>query len=98
MILIKEGSKLKLFDDNDRDCPLIDEILANQDIKLEKDGRGYAILLRAEGSDSNSIFESDKIIQLSENEYAIHGYFKDALLIVKSKGYNPAMFESYMDY
>ena len=96
-MLIKEGSKLRLFDGNDSLNPLIDGIVTNQDIRIDKDGRGYAILLRTEGQDKNSIFESDKIICLSENNYVIHGYFKDALLIVKCKNYNTAMYESYMD-
>lgn len=97
-MLIKEGSKLRLYDGNDISFPLIDEIIANQDIELEKDGRGYAILLRTEGYDTNNIFESDKIVKISEDTYAIHGYFKDALLIIKSKNHNPDMFESYMNY
>ena len=97
-MLIKEGSKLRLYDDNNLSCPLIDEIIANQDIEIDKDGRGYTILLRTEGFDTNSIFESDTISKVSENNYFIHGYFKDALLIVNNKNYNPAMYSSYMDY
>lgn len=96
-MLIKEGSKLRLYDDNDTTCPLIDEIIANQDIKIDKDGRGYSILLRTKCQDTNSIFESDLIAKISENTYVIHGYFKDALLIVKSKNYSPAMYNSYLD-
>jgi hypothetical protein len=97
-MLIEEGSILNLYDDNDRDCPIIEKIIANKDIKIEDHGKGYAILLRTEGQDTNSIFESDKIILISENNYAIHGYFKDALLIVSSGNYNPALFDTYMDY
>ena len=97
-LIIKEGSSLDLYDDNDRDCALIEKIIANKDIKIENAGKGYAFLLRTDGQDTNSIFESDKIIQISENNYAVHGYFKDALLIVKSKNCKPELFETYMDY
>jgi hypothetical protein len=69
-----------------------------EDIEINKDGRGYAILLRNEGYDTNSIFESDKIGKISEDTYVIHGYFKDALLVVQCKGRNPSMYGSYMDY
>jgi len=96
-MLIKEGSKLRLFDDNYTSYPLIDEITANEDIEIDKDGRGYSILLRKEGQDTNSIFESDTISRISEGNYFIHGYFKDSLLVVKRKGYSPAMYGSYMN-
>lgn len=97
-MIIKEGSKLKIVEGNDKENALIDEIIANEDIEIEGNGEGYAILLRTEGHDANSIFESDKIYQVDKTSYVIYGYFKDALLIVKSKNYNPAMYSSYMDY
>lgn len=96
-MIIKEGSKLKIYDNNDLTVPLIDEIIANQDIKIENSGKGYEILLRHERYSTNSIFECDRIEKISKDTYEIYGYFKDALLVVKSDNYNPAMYNSYMD-
>lgn len=97
-MLIKEGSKLEIIECNNERDALIGEIIANNDIEIEGNGAGYSILLRHDGYDTNCIFESDKIEQDEDGVYQIYGYFKDALLVVQSKGYKPAMFESYMNY
>ena len=97
-MLIREGSKLEIIDCNNERDALIDEIIANNDVEIEGNGKGYTILLRHNGYDTNSIFESDKIEQDEDGIYRIYGYFKDALLVVQSKNHNPAMFDSYMHY
>lgn len=96
-MLIKEGSKLEIYDNNDERNPLIEEIIANEEIELEGTGEGYTILLRSEGYDMNSIFESERIKEIGENTYEIYGYFKDALLVVQNKKYKTAIYSSYMD-
>jgi len=97
-MIIKEGSKIKLIEGNDNKSSLIDEIIVNEDIEIKKDGNGYAILLRTEGYDNNSLFESDRIEKDNEDNYIVYGYFKDALLIVKEENRNMTMFESWMEY
>lgn len=95
---IKEGSKLEIIECNNERDTLIDGIIANNDIEIEGNGAGYAILLRNDGYDKNCIFESDKIEQDEKGVYQIYGYFKDALLVIENKSYNAAIFDSYMDY
>lgn len=95
-MIIKEGSTIKLMA-GASDGTVLDEIIANEDIEIENNGRGYTILLRTEGYDSNNIFESDEIKKVDEENYIIQGYFKDALLVLRS-GRNFGMYESYMAY
>lgn len=96
-MLIKEGSKLKIIECNNLSSPLIDEIIACQDIEIEGNGNGYCILLRNKGYDTNNIFESEAIIEEEDGSFKILGYFKDALLVIENKNYAPAMYSSYMN-
>ncbi|AGK97388.1 hypothetical protein [Clostridium pasteurianum] len=98
MLIIEEGSKIKIFDNNTPESPLIDEIIANQDIQIEGTGEGYTILLRTENYHSNSIFESEKIEKISEGNYEVYGYFKDALLVFTDRNRDIGMYQSYMNY
>jgi hypothetical protein len=95
---IEEGSVLNIFNGSSGsdDNILADKIIANEDINIEGDGRGYLFLLRTKGYDSNSTFESDKIEKVGEAEYAIYGYFKDAILVVRDKNCI-VMYQSYMN-
>ena len=94
-MIIKEGSKIKIVEGNDFRGYAVNNIIANEDIDIENNN--YTILLRHEGSNINSIFESDKIVRVNEDNYIIYGFFKDALLVTTYKNNNIAMFESYMD-
>lgn len=92
-MLIKEGSKVKLIDWNDTNRPVIEEIIVQEDINFESEG--YIFLLATRGETFNSIFETDKIEKVNDNEFIAKGYFKDAVLVLSDKGEN-YMYESYM--
>lgn len=94
-MLIKEGSKVKLIDWNDTNRPVIEEIIVREDINFESEG--YIFLLATRGDTFNSIFESDKIEQVGDDEFIAKGYFKDAVLVLSDKGEN-YMYESYMTF
>lgn len=98
MIIIEEGSKIKIFDNNTTESPLIDEIIASNTIKIEGNGEGYTILLRTEGYHSNSIFQCEKIEKIDEDHYVVYGYFKDALLVFTDRNRDIGMYQSYMSY
>lgn len=94
-MLIKEGSRVKLIDWNDVSRPVLEEIVVQEDINFKNEE--YTFLLATRGGTFNSIFESDKIEQVSDNEFIAKGYFKDAVLVVSHKGEN-FMYESYMTF
>lgn len=94
-MIIKEGSILEIHE-GFSDGPIIENIEVNSDIEIENNGNGYTFLLRTEGYEENSIFESEKIIKKRENEYIVFGFFKDALLVVDSKN-DKKLYESYLD-
>jgi len=96
-LIIKEGSSIKIIECNNISSPLIDEIIANEDIEVEGNGKGYSMLLRNQGYDTNNLFETESIIEEKDGSFKVFGYFKDALLVVKSNNCNPAMYSSYMD-
>lgn len=92
-MIIKEGSNIKLITGNDI---LVEKIVAQEDIEFENSGSGYSFLLRVEGSEENTIFESEKVLLVDE-EYIVTGYFKDSVLVIKNKNGNE-MHESYLEY
>lgn len=94
-MIIKEGSRIVLVEGYDNNI-IIDEIRAEYDIEIENNGRGYAVLIRTIGYDTNNLFESDSIEKVDENNYVIRGFFKDALLILKD-GNSIGLYESWMD-
>lgn len=96
-MIIKEGSKITIVDNNMPYSPIIDEIITQDDIDIENEtGEGYIFLLRHEDSKESSIFEAEKINK-TENGYVVEGYFKDAILVLKNKE-SKLMYNSYMDY
>lgn len=95
-MIIKEGSKLKLIEGYDNNI-IIDEIVAEYDIEIENHGRGYAIMIRTKGYDTNNLFESDSIEKIDEENYIIKGFFKDALLLLKQSK-SVGMYQSWMDF
>jgi len=94
-MLIKEGSKVKLMGWEDINRPILEEIIVQEDINFENDN--HTFLLATRGGTFNAIFESDKIEQISDNEFTAKGYFKDAALVLSDKGEN-YMYESYMTF
>lgn len=98
-MIIEEGSIISIIDKNDIKRAILDEIYVESDTKIEDNGKGYTFLLRSEGNEENSIFESEEIIKTGNNTYEVRGYFKDAFLVISRFGKNSknAMHESYMD-
>ncbi|GAA0071736.1 hypothetical protein UT300003_32610 [Clostridium sardiniense] len=95
-MIIKAGSKIKITDGfYNKNC-IIDEIIAQEDINFENDGKGYSFLLRNSESNSNSIFVADKIEKLRDC-YVIEGCFKDSILVIEDR-YGNEMHESYLQY
>lgn len=95
-MIIKEGSIINVVEGVDDSNPIIEKIVAQEDIRIEGNGNGYTFLLRYEGHDRNSIFEADKIIE-KENEFIVKGYFKDAILVIRDRN-EASMHESYLDF
>ncbi|MGG7058437.1 hypothetical protein ACQPUZ_09085 [Clostridium tertium] len=94
-MVIKEGSKVKLLDWNDVNRAVLEEIIVQEDINFENEG--YTFLLATRGGTFNAVFESDKIEQVTDNEFIVKGYFKDAVLVLSDKNKN-YMYESYMTF
>lgn len=95
-MIIKEGSVIKIVDGNDKERPIIDKIITDENINIEGDGSKYTFLLRHRDSNENCIFESEKIYKVN-NEYIVEGWFKDAILVLSDKKENK-MYESYCAY
>lgn len=95
-MLIKEGSIINIVEGLDDSNPILEKIVAQEDISIEGNGNGYTFLLRYDGHDRNCIFESEKIIE-KENEFIVKGYFKDAILVIRDRK-EKDMYNSYMDF
>lgn len=85
---IEEGSKIKIFEGYSSKLPVF-EIEADEDIQVDGKGENYTILL---SDGAGSVFLTNEIKQVSENEYAVYGWFKDCFYIKGKK-----MYDSYMN-
>lgn len=95
-MIIKEGSIINIIDKDNISIPVVEKIVAQEDITIEDNVSGYTFLLRHRDYKENCIFESDKIY-IKDDQYFVEGYFKDAILVVSYK-YGNEMYESYMSY
>ena len=96
VLIIEEGSVIKIIDKNDIDRAVVDKMIVQHDIEIEDNGSGCCFLLRHRECNENCIFESDKIYK-TDKEYVVEGYFKDAILVIADK-YENVMYESYTAY
>ncbi|EOU1808283.1 hypothetical protein IZT13_002867 [Clostridium perfringens] len=95
-MVIKEGSIINIVEGLDDSNPIIEKIVAQEDINIDGNGKGYTFILRCEGNEENSIFVADEIIKKG-NEYIVKGYFKDAILVFRDRN-ESSMYESYLDF
>lgn len=95
-MIIKEGSKIKIMEGNDNKNCIINEIIAQENINFENNGKGYSFLLRNTECQNNCIFEAEKILEVN-GEYIVEGYFKDSILVIEDR-YGNEMHESYLQY